>query len=94
MQACRKDTNDRPLFVLPPELQKRVEKFKGLSYGTKGAVLVLKDGSRFDSVIAWNKHVVFVRGYGVPPFGQGDVADVVESTAEGESAVPDDGGAG
>jgi hypothetical protein len=79
--------NDRPLFILAPDLQKRVEKFKRLSYGTKGAVLVLNDGSQFESVIAWNKHVVFVRGYGVPPFGPADVADVVESAAESDGAL-------
>jgi hypothetical protein len=56
----------RPLFVLNPELQRSVQKFA--SYGIKRVVLMLKDGSSFEASIAWDRHIVFVEGYGLPPF--------------------------
>lgn len=74
----RQLADDRPLFVLRPDLQARVKKFAPSSYGIKRVILTLKDGSTFEASIAWGQHIVFVRGYGLPPFDAALVVDVTE----------------
>ncbi len=72
----RQLADDRPLFVLSQELQAKVRGFPQHSYGIKRVVLTLTDGSKFQAAIAWDTHIVFVRGYGMPPFPAEIVVDL------------------
>ena len=75
-QDLRELLDDRPLVVLSAELQAKVKKLPQHSYGIKRVVLRLNDGSTFQAAIAWDMHVVFVRGYGVAPFPPDIIVDV------------------
>ena len=55
--------------------------FEPYSYRIKRVVLHLEDGSAFEVSIAWNRHIVFVRGYGFPPFDPALVVDATEVKA-------------
>ena len=74
----RQLADDRPLSILSPELQEKIKPFAHQSYGIKRVLATLKDGSKHDVAIAWGRHLVFVRGYGMPPFGAEMIVDVEE----------------
>lgn len=74
--------DDRPVFVLSPALQERVKRFEPYSYGIKRVILQLADGATFEASIAWNRYIVFVRGYDLPPFDPTHVVDLAEVRRE------------
>ena len=82
----RQLADDRPLSILSPELQEKIKPFAQQTYGIKRVVATLKDGSKHDVAIAWGRHLVFVRGYGMPPFGAEMIVDVEEVKPGEETA--------
>jgi hypothetical protein len=82
----RQLADDRPLSILSSELQEKITRFAQHSYGIKRVIATLKDGTQHDVAIAWGRHLVFVRGYGMPPFGADMIVDV-EEVKPGEEPV-------
>jgi hypothetical protein len=74
--------------VLTQELQAKVRTPQH-SDGIKRVILTLDDGSKFQAAIASDTHIVFVRGYGVPPFPPEVVVDL-ESMKPDEEFEPED----
>jgi len=74
------------LCVLPLAIQATVKTFSPFGYGLKRVKLTTVAGDDHEAVIAWDKHVVFVRGYGRSPF-PGDA--VVGATTMPEPQVAD-----
>lgn len=65
--------------MLSAALQERVKQFEPYSYGIKRVILRLGDGNAFEASIAWNRHIVFIRGYGLPPFDPAIVVDAIDA---------------
>ena len=74
----RQLADDRPLSILSSELQEKIKPFAQQSYSIKRVLATVKDGTRHDVAIAWGRHLVFVRGYGMPPFDAEMIIDVEE----------------
>jgi hypothetical protein len=82
----RQLADDRPLSILSPELQEKIKPFAHQSYGIRRVLATLKDGSKHDVAIAWDRHLVFVRRYGMPPFGAEMIIDVEQVNPGDEPA--------
>lgn len=81
----RKLSDLTPLSFVPLNIQTIVKTFSAFGYGLKRVKLVTA-GDEHEAVIAWDKHIVFVRGYGRSPFPGDEVAEV---TAMPEPQVAD-----
>lgn len=64
----RRMADGSPLFVISEELQKAVAKLPKSSYGIRRVRMTLDDGTAHEGAIAWTRHIVWVKGYPMPPF--------------------------
>jgi hypothetical protein len=82
-KALREMATDLPLFVLTPGMQAVVRKFPASSYGIRRVVMTLDDGTTFEGAVAWQRHVVWVKGHdGPPPFEISRIVAIQEKAEE------------
>lgn len=86
----RRMADGSPLFVISEELQKAVARLPKSSYGIRQVRMTLEDGAVHEGAIAWMRHIVWVKGYPVPPFDAKRVVAIQELEEAGPSAGTED----
>lgn len=71
--------SDHPLCVLTPAIQMAIEKLPQSSYGIRRVLMTLDDGSVYEGAIAWRRHIVWVKGFDMPPFSADRVVQIKEA---------------
>lgn len=84
---CRNLASSRPLPLLPGAIRDGLAQVAEYSYGIKRVVLLLDDGSAYESYVAWDKEIVFVPGHTDVPFDVGRVVGVRYEPSEPEGAA-------
>ena len=84
---CRKLGSDRPLALLPGEIRAELVRVPEHSYGIKRVILLLDDGTAYETYVAWNKEIVFVPGHPDVPFDADRVVEVRQEPSEPEGAA-------
>ncbi len=84
---CRKLGSSRSLPLLPAAIRDGLAQVPEHSYGIKRVVLLLDNGSAYDSYVAWDKEIVFVPGHTDVPFDVGRVVGVRYEPSEPEGAA-------
>lgn len=77
-ESCRKLAIDRPLAILPREIQEKLKPIPQVSYGNKRVILILEDSTEYECYVAWNKEIGRVEGFDDIPFDPNKIRDVID----------------